>query len=195
MNFKFNAISFCPVCRQFWFCLVVALVLSPGLSQGQSTAQPADINGPSEVLVAASQGAWCSALAPDESWIATGYGQYQGDVGRLKIWDLKTGQVKWEAREARGIRIVAVSPDGSIVASGNFGGEIRLRNAASGEVLKTLGDSGQFRDAGVFGGWPTARVRRISRRQGNSDLGRGNGPVAGNFGWTYRGGSFRSVLG
>src|SRR5207253_2013628 len=66
----------------------------------------------------------------------------QGDVGRLRVWDVTTGKVRWEARETRGIRRVAISPDGSLVASGNYGGEIHLRDAATGDLRQTLGNTG-----------------------------------------------------
>src|SRR5690349_5273238 len=53
--------------------------LKGNATQGSdSRAEPTDINGPSEVIVAAVRSAWRSVLAPDESWIATGYGQNAG---------------------------------------------------------------------------------------------------------------------
>jgi WD40 repeat protein len=104
-------------------------------------AEPTDFSGPSEVIVAAVRNAWRSVLAPDESWIATGYGQNAGDAGRLRVWDLKSGNVKWEARESRGIRGVAVSPDEELVASGNYAGEIHLRDAATGTMRRSFGDT------------------------------------------------------
>src|SRR4051794_15570254 len=58
------------------------------------SSEPTDFNGSSEVIVAAVRNAWRSALSPDETWIATGYGQNVGDAGRLRVWDLKSGQVK-----------------------------------------------------------------------------------------------------
>jgi WD40 repeat protein len=108
----------------------------------EASSEPVDFGGPSEAIVAAVRCAWRSVLAPDESWIATGYGQNAGDAGRLRLWDLKSGQAKWEAREARGIRGVAVSPDGLLVASGNYAGAIRLRDTATGEIRRSFGDAG-----------------------------------------------------
>ncbi len=137
---------------------------------GNSGAEPTDFNGPSEVIVAAVRSAWRSVLSPDESWIATGYGQNAGDAGRLKVWDLKSGNLKWEARASRGIRGVAVSPDGKLVASGDYAGEIRLRDAVTGAIKASFGDTSGSAESLSFssdgkrlaaGGNRTGRILRI----------------------------------
>src|SRR5437762_14170764 len=90
-----------------WSLLYVALSLSavygqsnlpgsPRPPKADEAREPTDFGGPSDVIVAAVRFAWRSMLSPDESWIATGYGQNAGDAGRLRVWDLRTGQVKWE---------------------------------------------------------------------------------------------------
>src|SRR5206468_8436070 len=103
--------------RTIWFLLIVVAVATQTRtavaqargSKGASASkvdiagEPTDFGGPSDVIVAAVRNAWRSVLAPDETWIATGYGLNAGDAGRLRVWDLKNGQVKWEAREGRGI--------------------------------------------------------------------------------------------
>jgi WD40 repeat protein len=123
------------------FCLCAPLVAMPPL-WAETANEPSDWQGPAEAVVAPTRIAWCCALSPDESWTAACYGHFQGDVGRLRVWDMKTGKVRWEARESRGIRRVAISPDGTLVASGNYGGEIHLRDATTGEVRKKFGGTG-----------------------------------------------------
>jgi WD40 repeat protein len=58
------------------------------------------------------------------------------------VWDLKSGTVKWEVRERRGIRRVAISPDGKLVATGNWGGTIHVRDAVTGKLVKTFDQTG-----------------------------------------------------
>jgi WD40 repeat protein len=102
-------------------------------------AEPLDFLSPPELLVARTRYAWCSSLAPDETWIATGYGHWgSNEAGRVIVWDLATSKPRWQAPEPRGVRSVAVSPDGTLVASGNFGGEIKLRDAATGKLLRSF---------------------------------------------------------
>jgi WD40 repeat protein len=114
-----------------WFVTAQEPAAKPG--------EPLDFLSPAELLVARTRFAWCSSLAPDETWLATGYGHWAGnEAGRVIAWDLTTGAPKWQASEPRGVRSVAVSPDGSLVASGNFAGEIRLREAATGKVLRAF---------------------------------------------------------
>jgi WD40 repeat protein len=88
---------------------------------------------PAETIVAPTRLAWCSPLSPDGTWIATGYGSWSGE-GQVRAWDLATGQPRWQVRESRGVRAVAISPDGLLVAAANFNGEIKLRDAATGKV-------------------------------------------------------------
>jgi WD40 repeat protein len=126
--------------------LSIALALSACIA-GPVTAQelaakpsePLDFLSPAELLVARTRFAWCSSLAPDETWLATGYGHWAGnEAGRVVVWDLAKGAPKWQANEPRGVRSVAISPDGSLVACGNFAGEIRLRDAATGKVVRAF---------------------------------------------------------
>ncbi|HEX5106759.1 MAG TPA: hypothetical protein VFV87_23225 [Pirellulaceae bacterium] len=105
----------------------------------RTSAEPIEFLAPPDLLVARTRMAWASALSPDEKWVATGYGHWgSNEAGRVVVWDLETGQPQWEAREPRGVRSLALSPDGMLVASGNFGGEIRLRDSASGKLVRAF---------------------------------------------------------
>lgn len=127
--------------RYYVAALALAWIAAVTLARGQD-AKPSDlieVLTPAESLVANLQFAWGTALSPDESWVAVSYGHWShGEAGQVRVWDLKTGQSRWHAREPRGVRGIAISPDGRLVASGNFGGEVRLRDAATGEVKGEL---------------------------------------------------------
>lgn len=103
----------------------------------ESGSEFIELESQPELLVGPTRVAWCSAMSPDETWIATGYGLFR-ELGQVRIWNVNSGESKWHAREPSGVRTVAISPDGSLVASGNFGGEITLRDAATGRVVRQL---------------------------------------------------------
>lgn len=119
-----------------------ALLMAGSLCAAEPSARPSeplDFLSPPELLVARTRFAWSSALAPDETWLATGYGHWgANEAGRVIVWDLAKAAPRWQASEPRGVRSVAVSPDGRLVASGNFAGEIKLREAASGRLERTF---------------------------------------------------------
>jgi len=105
----------------------------------EASAEPTDFASTSEWIAARTRCAMSSALSPDETWIATGYGRATNS-GQVWVRDAVTGKSKWHAREDRGVRSVTISPDGSLVASGNYGGQITIRDAKDGQVKF------QFRD-------------------------------------------------
>ncbi len=124
-------------------CLVASLAALPATIRAEETAEsrgePLDFLSPPELLVARTRYAWSTSMAPDETWIATGYGHWgANEAGRVVVWDLATAAPRWRANEPRGVRSVAVSHDGTLVASGNFGGQIRLRDAATGKLLRSF---------------------------------------------------------
>jgi WD40 repeat protein len=164
---------------------VVALFLSASLPAQVATG-PLEIRSPSATIVAPTRFAWCCELSPDETWLASCYGFFQGDVGRIRVWDLRTAKVKWEASEARGVRRVAISPDGSLVASGNYGGEIRFRDAATGEVRRSFDGGGGSVECVTFSAdgqklascgnrrvlrlWDVATGRLLQALEGHTDV-------------------------
>src|SRR5436190_11795075 len=127
--------------RSFMVWIAASLLLA-GSGRAQSSGEPTDFESSSTPLVAPTRIAWCAVWSPDETWIAACYGFFQGDMGRICAWDVKTGAVRWQAQGARGIRRVAISPDGALVASGSYGGEIQLGDAATGELRRSLGSAG-----------------------------------------------------
>src|SRR5688572_29690912 len=80
------------------FVLLVALVplLFNAALEAQVAVGPIEIQSPSAPMIAPTRFAWYCEPSPDETWLASCYGFFQGDVGRIRVWDLKTGKVKWE---------------------------------------------------------------------------------------------------
>ncbi len=118
---------------------LASLIVPLAVVHGQSAKPPdlIDVLTPPENLIASTRYTWGTALSPDETWVAVSYGHWgAAEAGQVRVWDLATGKSKWAANEPRGARAIAVSPDGSLVASGNFGGQLRLRDAATGAIKK-----------------------------------------------------------
>lgn len=76
------------------------------------------------------------AFSPDGSRLAAGIGSSNGTgvLGRIDMWDLRTGRVLW-TRTAHSTRVMslAFSPDGTRLASSGNDNAARLWNAASGQ--------------------------------------------------------------
>jgi eukaryotic-like serine/threonine-protein kinase len=88
----------------------------------------------------------CLAYSPDGTWLVTG-GDDDGDGDdQLRLWDVATGAHREEIRGS-GVRIlsVAVSPDGSRIAAVDWGGNLSVREVATGQQVATvqLGGAGQ----------------------------------------------------
>jgi WD40 repeat protein len=80
------------------------------------------------------------SFSPDGAWVASAGGDGMGTGGELLVWDAATGQLKWGKRDTKEIQIwaVAFSPDGKTLAAGNMLGVVRLFDADSGKVLRTI---------------------------------------------------------
>jgi WD40 repeat protein len=84
----------------------------------------------------------CVAFAPDGKVLATaGSNRRPGreSPDTVRLWDLATGEElrQWEAHE-KGIRSLAFSVNGELLASGSAGTRIRLWEAASGKEVRQL---------------------------------------------------------
>ncbi len=90
----------------------------------------------------------CMARHPKEDWAA-----YGGAEGGVRIYRMKENQertagnndvnlVREFERQTGPVQSVAFSPDGSLLAVGGTGGEVRLYKTADGARASTLGDLG-----------------------------------------------------
>jgi WD40 repeat protein len=84
------------------------------------------------------------AFSPDSSWLVSGG---DGD-DRLRLWDVATGTRRKEI-QGSGARIlsVAVSPDGTRIAAVDWGGNLSVREVATGLQVASvqLGGAGQMK--------------------------------------------------
>jgi sugar lactone lactonase YvrE len=87
------------------------------------------------------------ALSPDGQAAATaaGFWDHPERGGEVQVWELASGQLVATYRETHSAMMaVAFAPDGKTLAVGSFPrGAVRLVDAATGKVLKTLQQPGQ----------------------------------------------------
>jgi WD40 repeat protein len=83
---------------------------------------------------------WCVAFAPDGKSLVTCTGNRGAKAGDLRGYDLTTGAPRptFFVREPHGIRWVAYDPDGKRLATAEYDGMVRIREAATGKVERTL---------------------------------------------------------
>ncbi len=81
--------------------------------------------------------AWCVAFAPDGKFLVTCAGNRDATAGELRGYRLGAGKPipAYRAEEPHGIRWVAFAPDGKSLATAEYDGTIRIRDAATGGVL------------------------------------------------------------
>jgi WD40 repeat protein/tetratricopeptide (TPR) repeat protein len=97
------------------------------------------------------------AFSPDGSLLAAGSGRFQavGDVqtdlvrhgalvpvqGEVKLWDVAAGKERDTLGKHRaGVRALAFSPDGRLLATGSLDGSLKLWDVAAGRELRNLPD-------------------------------------------------------
>jgi WD40 repeat protein len=67
--------------------------------------------------------------------------------GMLHVWNLRGEQAKRQMWAADGVHAVAFSPDGRLLASGDGDGSVRLREVATGKVIRRIpGHGGEFQE-------------------------------------------------
>jgi WD40 repeat protein len=77
------------------------------------------------------------AFSPDGERLVTA-GARHVHPGQIKFWEVATRREVRKVRRVPGTRAVAFSPDGRVLACGEFGGAIALRDARTGEPLANL---------------------------------------------------------
>jgi serine/threonine protein kinase len=83
------------------------------------------------------EGVWTLAFSPDGKRLVTAGGA-NSRPGQLQIWDVAAGNPLVTRRALPGVRAVACSPDGQVLATGHWGGDIKLRDPLTGRERATL---------------------------------------------------------
>jgi serine/threonine protein kinase len=126
--------------------LVSALTWGGGSPlQAPAANDPAARPGPAEDAV--DEQVWTLAFSPDGTRLVTGGGNHTLP-GQLQIWDVAAGKPLVSRRALPGVRAVACSPDGQVLATGHWEGEIKLRDPQTGTEWATL--SGHERGANAL---------------------------------------------
>ena len=81
---------------------------------------------------------WSVALSPDGATLAVGTGGLGDNPGGLELWDVKQARSLARRKESKPIRSVAFSPDGKMLATGEFDDTAKLRDPATGAVRRVL---------------------------------------------------------
>lgn len=88
-----------------------------------------------------SEGTLSVAFSPDGGALAsaTGSGSARNKLGKVKLWDPRTGALKWAVSgHSDFATAVCFSPDGKTIASGSRDHTVKLWDAQTGSLLKTL---------------------------------------------------------
>ena len=81
---------------------------------------------------------WCVAFSPDGKSLVTCSGDRDAKAGEMpRLWSLQAGKPvhKFLVEESRGIRWFSFAPDGKTLATAEYDGMVKFRDASTGKVL------------------------------------------------------------
>jgi RNA polymerase sigma factor (sigma-70 family) len=140
--------------KLFALWLAVSLLAAGGAAAAHALTRPQPAAAPAAVAVErardepvpddagkekrATLGAvWSVAYSPDGRTLATGSGS-ASDPGALALWDVPTGKVRVWLEQPLGVRAVAFSPDGTLVAAAGWDKVVRVYEVRTGKLRHLL---------------------------------------------------------
>ena len=90
-----------------------------------------------EALAGHASEAWAAAFAPDGKTLATASDDTH-ECRTIKLWDAANGQARTVLRDVGNVNAVAFAPDCRRVASTNEGGEIKLWDLGTGDLVQII---------------------------------------------------------
>lgn len=82
---------------------------------------------------------WFPRFSPDGTKLATAHGDWdQKNAGEARIWEAATGKELFVLPTERGVRSVAWSPSGKILAAGTYGLALYFFNTQTGEEIAKM---------------------------------------------------------
>ncbi|MFX1508400.1 MAG: hypothetical protein ACFFDC_20140, partial [Promethearchaeota archaeon] len=61
-----------------------------------------------------------------------------GEDSTIKLWDVSSDELVWDAPHGASIKCIDFSPDGSFLASGDNNGSVQIRNITTGKSIRSL---------------------------------------------------------
>src|SRR5260370_29049068 len=80
---------------------------------------------------------WCATFSPDGRTLAAVAGLLE-TAGQAVVWDLPSGKMRFQHPEKLGVRSVAFSPDGKMLAISLYEGTVKLLDPATSQEQAVL---------------------------------------------------------
>src|SRR5262249_53193987 len=102
--------------------------------------EPTSYQNSSRPLFGVGGEVWCVAFSPDAQRLAVGMGadRFRRSRGDLAVWDLQSNKEIFTVGTEQPVRTLTWAPGGKTLATGEFDGTARIRDAATGRSIHVL---------------------------------------------------------
>jgi WD40 repeat protein len=126
--------------------LALAIAIAGGYARAQESAQPIIVDNAPARLTNVRPRFMSTTFSPDGKLLVTTAGSptlTYDEPGELIVWDLPKLTKRLIIRQEKTIRSAAFSPDGTLLATGDFGGNVLILDPATGKTLVELPERAQ----------------------------------------------------